>query len=137
MAKFKYENVIEILLERFPEFTETEDFREGVFQDIPYSVWGAFGNYITNHIRSAPAGALEDDDLTNRVFDLANKLMDSGDDETQTIVVIELFENFYSYSKTLELARKKLHPRHVPWLEKQGLWIATSDPGVEEDPGER
>lgn len=136
MARYEYKDVIKVLLERFPEFAETENFREGVFHDIPYSVWGAFGHYITDHIRKVPVDRLDEDDLTNRVFSLANDLMESGDDETQTIVVIELFENFYSYRKTLKLARRKLHPRHRPWLEKQGQWLTASGEDMADDPGD-
>ena len=122
-----YKDVVKVLLERFPEFKETEDFKEGVDPDIPYSVWGAFGRFITAYLRRLPCDALDDNDLANRLFHFANELMDTGDDETQTIVVIELFENFYMYRKTLELGRRKLKPKHVAWLEKQGEWLGTSD----------
>ena len=136
MPKYAYKDVIAILLEHFPEFTETENFKHGVFPEIAYSVWGAFGQYITDYMLKLPASELDSDELVARTFDLANELLDSGDDETQTIVVIELFENFYSYRKTLNLARRKLLPRHLHWLEKQGQWISTSDQNLENEPGE-
>jgi hypothetical protein len=133
MAGIRYSDVVKVLLERFPEFREHKEFQL-VDLDLAYSVWGTFGRYITDYMRRLPTTELDENDLVNRVFDLANDLMDSGDDDTQTIVVIELFENFYSYRKTLEIARRKLHPRHRHWLEKQGAIIATSDLDYEDEP---
>ena len=74
-----------------------------------------------------PAERLDDDPVVARVFDLANELMDSDDINTNDVVVVELFENFYMYRKTLELARRKLKPEHLTWLERQGVWLGTSD----------
>lgn len=127
MAGVAFKDVVPVLLERFPEFKETEDFKWGIDLEFSYSVWGAFGRFITNYIRRLPADELEDDDLVTRVFDLANELMDSDDVDTHGIVVIELFENFYSYQKTLELARRKLKQQHLEWLEKQGAMFRTSN----------
>ncbi len=126
MPKFAYKDVISILLDRFPEFAETEDFRSGTDHEIPYSVWGVFGHYITDYIRRLPVETIDDDELVARVFDFANELMESGDDDTQTIVVIELFENFYPYRKTFRVARRKLKPQHLTWLERQGDWLRQS-----------
>ena len=127
MAGVAYKDIVTVLLDRFPEFKETEDFKWGIDPEIPYSVWGAFGRFITTYMRRLPADALNNDELVNRVFDFANELMDSGDDDTKTIVVIELFENFYMYRKTLELGRRKLKSKHVTWLNRQGAWLGTSD----------
>ncbi|MBE9555822.1 MAG: hypothetical protein IMF08_03110 [Proteobacteria bacterium] len=127
MAQIAYNDVVDILLERFPEFKETEDFKWGIYLDLSYSVWGAFGRYITTYMNRLPADRVEADELVNRVFDFANEMMDGGDDDTQTIVVIELFENFYTYRKTLELGQRKLKPQHVTWLERQGVWLGTCD----------
>lgn len=128
MAKFACSKVVDLLLDRFPEFKETEGFqlvRDDL--ELPYVVWGAFGRFITAYMRRLPADGLDGDELVNRVLDFANELMDAGDDETQNIVVIELFENFYMYRKTLELGRRKLKSQHATSLEKQGLWLGTSD----------
>ena len=122
------EEVVKVLLAHFPEYLETGKF-EYCDIDLPYTVWGGFGLYITDYIRSLPTDRLDDDYLVVRLFDFVNELMSTGDDDTQTIVVIELFENFYSYRKTIDLARRKLLAEHVPWLEKQGTWLRT----IEED----
>jgi hypothetical protein len=127
VTQIAYNDVVDILLERFPEFKETEDFKWGIDLDIPYSVWGAFGRYITTYMNRLPADRIEADELVNRVFDFANEMLDRGDDDTHTIVVIELFENFYTYRKTLELGRRKLKSQHVNWLERQGFWLGTLD----------
>lgn len=126
MAKIAYSQVVDLLLDRFPEFKETEEYR-WVADDLelPYAVWGAFGRRMTTYMRRLPADRVDSDEMVDRVFDFANEMMDCGDDNTQTIVVVELFENFYMYRRTLELGRRKLKPEHVVWLEKQGHWLGT------------
>lgn len=126
MTGVRFEGVVSVLLAHFPEFLETEDYKHCDLE-LAYSVWGGFGQFVTNYIRSMPTDRLDDDPLVVRLFDFVNELMSSGDADTQTIVIIELFENFYGYRKTLDLARRKLRPEHLPWLEKQGEWFQTLD----------
>ena len=126
MPGVPYKDVVEVLLNRFPEFMETK-YYDSDNSDLAYVVWGGFGSFVTTYMRSLPADRLDDDTLVAKVFDLANELMDSDDPETRTIVVVELFENFYMYRKTLELARRKLKKEHLTWLERQGKWLWTSD----------
>lgn len=126
MAQIAHKGITTILLDRFPEFGTHDEF-QWVDLELPYDVWAAFGQYITDYIRRQPSKMLDDDELVNRVFDFANELMDSGDDETQNIVIIELFENFYPYRKTFEVARRKLKPQHMTWLERQGDWLQHSN----------
>lgn len=120
MPGVAYKDVIKVLLERFPEFLETEEY-EFSDPDIAYSVWGGFGRFSTNYMRRLSAGRLDEDPFVNKVFDLAIEFLDSDDPDTQTIVVIELFENFAAYRKTFEIGRRKLAPRHFTWLERQVL----------------
>lgn len=126
MPGVPYKDVVKVLLERFPEFAETDGYDPDEL-DSAYIVWGSFGRYVTTYMRRLPAERLDDDPLVAKVFDLANELMDSDDPETHSIVVIELLEYFYMYRKTLELARRKLKKEHLTWLERQGLQLGTSD----------
>jgi len=126
MPGVPYKDVVKVLLDRFPEFMETDDYDPDDL-DLPYMLWGGFGRFITTYMRRLPAERLDDDPLVARVFDLANEFMDSDDINTNDIVVVELFENFYMYRKTLELARRKLKPEHLTWLNRQGGWLGTSD----------
>ncbi len=126
MPGVPYKDVVKVLLDRFPEFMESDDYYSDEM-DIPYVIWGGFGRFVTNYMRRLPTDRLDNDPLVIRVFDFANELMDSDDPETRTIVVVELLENFYMYRKTLELARRKLKKEHLTWLERQGKWLWTSD----------
>ncbi len=119
MPGIPYKDVVKVLLDRFPEFRETREYQSS-YPDIAYDVWGGFGRFATTYMRRSPAERLVDDPFVDRVFDLANELMDSDDPETHSIVVIELLENFHAYRKTLELARRKLKKEHLTWLERQG-----------------
>ena len=121
-----YKDVVEVLLDRFSEFKETE-YYDSANSDLAYVVWGGFGRFVTTYMRNLPADRLDNDMLVARVFEFANELMDSDDPETQNIVVVELFENFFMYRKILELARRKLKKKHLTWLERQGTWLRTSD----------
>lgn len=127
MAGVAYADVIEVLLNRFPEFVETE-YYDMANADLAYIVWAGFGSYVTDYMRELPADRLDGDPFVARVFDLANELMDSDDPNTRTIVVVELFEHFYMYWKTLELARRKLKPEHLPSLEGLSTGFRTPEP---------
>ncbi len=116
MPGVPYKDVVKVLLDRFPEFMESDDYYSDEL-DIPYVIWGGFGRFVTNYMRRLPADRLDDDPLVIRVFDFANELMDSDDPDTLDIVGIELFENFCMYQKTLELARRKLKKEHLTSLE--------------------
>jgi hypothetical protein len=126
MAGVAYKDVVPVLLERFPDFVES-DYYDPEDLDLSYLMWGNFARYAMHYLRRQPAERLDDDPFVERVFALANDLMDSHDPDTNTIVTIELFENFYMYRKTLELARRKLKPEHREWLEKQGAMFGTSE----------
>ncbi|MEP3277051.1 MAG: hypothetical protein ABJN26_06225 [Stappiaceae bacterium] len=126
MAKFLYENIVEILLERFPEFSRSEHY-DKQDHDLPYAVWSGFGTFIANHIHSVPEHQLESDTLVVKLFEFANELMSDGDDDVQTIVVIELFEMFYVDRIMLTLARHKIRSEHISWLERQGEWLKAGD----------
>ena len=120
-----YQDVVKVLLDRFPEFMESQHY---IADDLEfsYAIWGGFGRFVTNHMRRIPADRLDDDPFVAKVFDFTNELMDSDDPDTQTIVVIELLEQFYMYQKTLELARRKLKREHLTWLERQS-WVGTPE----------
>ena len=118
MAGVAYEDVGKVLLERFPEFTESHHYDPDDV-DVPYMLWSGFGNFVTTYIRRSPAERLDGDSFVARVFDLANELMDSEDPVTNDVVITELLENFSAYRKTFELARRKLKTEHLTWLERQ------------------
>ena len=124
MSEVPYENAVEILLDRFPEFLKSELSEEDLTEGA-YYIWGVFGTFATNYICSLPKDQLDRDPFVSRIFELANDLMSNGDLEMQNLVVIELFENFYGHRKTLDLARRKISAEHLPWLEKQGEWLNT------------
>jgi hypothetical protein len=129
VAQIAYKDVVAILLERFPEFKETEEFRWVLHDDLefPSAVWGGFADYAAARIRRLPIEELDRDEFVARVFNIANELMDRGDEETQNLIVVELFEHFFTYAKTLELARRKLKPEHVQWLNQLDVLLATSE----------
>lgn len=126
MAGIPYKDVVDVLLDRFPEFTATPEF-EHFDLDLPYSVWGGFARFATTYLSRTPADRLDEDPFVARIFDLANDLMDSDDSDTQNIVIVELFENLAVYRKPLEVARRKLKKEHLTWLEKQTTWLRASD----------
>ena len=128
MTQIAYKDVVDILLERFPEFKETEVFKWVLYDDLefPYAVWGSFAEYAVAHIRRLPIEELDADRFVARVFDMTNELMDRGDDETQNLIVVEMFEHFFTYAKTLELARRKLKLEHVQWLNGLDVMFVTS-----------
>lgn len=128
MAKIAYSQVVDLLLDRFPEFKETEEYWLVADDlELPYIVWGTFGRYITTYMNRLPADRVDSDEMVNQVFDFANEMMDGGNDDTRTIVVVELFENFYSYRKTLELGRRKLKREHLKYLEAMLGYFGTCD----------
>lgn len=121
-----YSDAVEELLKRFPEFREWEGFDPDEL-DLPYCQFGDFARIATTRMRRIPAENLDDDPFVIRVFDFANDLMDSDDDETQNLTVVEFFENFYMYQKTLELSRRKLKNAHLADLERLSYLLGTSD----------
>ncbi|NIA70681.1 hypothetical protein HBA54_18955 [Pelagibius litoralis] len=122
MAEIAYKDVVPLLLERFPEFREDERYRPEEV-DLPYSIWGGFGRYITELVSELPDDELDDHPVVARLFDFTNEMMSGGDEETQSIVAIELFENFYEYRKTYDLAWRKLDPTHHFWFEKVSQFL--------------
>ncbi|WP_299396172.1 hypothetical protein [Pelagibius sp.] len=126
MAEIAYKDVVPLLLERFPEFREDERFNPDEL-DMPYSIWGGFGRYITELLFAIPEGELDNHPMVHRVFDFTNEMMSKGDEETRNIVVIELFENFYEHRKTYDLARRKLTESNLPALEYPANWLKVPD----------
>ena len=126
MAGVSYSDVTTELLDRIPEFKESVLYDPDELE-FSYAVWGGFSSWITTYIRRLPLVQVDTDPLVIRVFDLANELLSSDDDDTQTIVCVELLENFYMHGRTLALGRRKLPPEHVTWLDRQGALLGTSD----------
>jgi hypothetical protein len=113
MKKITYENISDLLLHKFPEYKNSENY-EPENTDLNYVVFGNFAQFLLARIAEYP----ETDELIQRVFGFINDIYNrtdiessSGEDTVQNLLYIELFENLAQTKQGVALARKYLKER--------------------------
>ncbi len=112
--KIDYSNIVDFLIEEFPEFKETEVFKLFDKEDfkLAYIVWGAFSIYAVDRLMKNGA----DDLVVQRLFNFINEQFDNTDSDPKVLelLTVEIFESFAQEKESLKFSRQNTHgkPRH-------------------------
>ncbi len=116
MVTFKYSDSVQVLLEKFPEFKDSNEYL--IVQDeldLPYGIYFAFMKTILQEIKS-PA---KDTQIIKRFVDFVNESFadDETDPESLNLMQIEFFENLTSSKDLIEFARKNFIGKALEMFE--------------------
>lgn len=110
MKKIKYENIVAVLLEEFPEF-EQSNYYDHESEEFQYATMGDFGRFL-NHLIEREASHIE---LIKRAFKFINDIYNGSQvsngnqsDTIQNLLYIEIFENLAQTKFGVKAARKYL-----------------------------
>jgi hypothetical protein len=112
-----YKQIVPFLLEHFPEFKETDDYKRYDKQDLglPYIVWADFTRYVLERLENNGA----EDAVVQRLFNVVNEQFDNSGSDPQVInlLSVEVFEQFAQQKDSLEFARQHTHEKARHQLE--------------------
>ena len=119
MNKITNENVKKELLSQFPEFRESNEYKNHLdLEGGPYEYFARFADYVLNDINTHANTA-----LIEKVFNFINELYARQDmsAEVWDLLSIELLETFEVDEKVKLLARQHLHgPALEAFIEQKG-----------------
>ena len=106
MSNPTYAQIAPFLLEHFPEFKETGDYKRYDENDLklPYIVWADFIRYLLQRLqKNGPA-----DSVVQRLFAFLNEQFNdpASDPEVINLLAVEVFESFTQKKENLDFARK-------------------------------
>lgn len=105
MNTLKYENIIDITLERFPEFRDSEEFKNMTLDaDLPYIFYGWFKEFIMKKLETNG----ESDPIIRKLVAFINESFNdsNADPESLNLLQIELFEPLPISKENMIFARK-------------------------------
>jgi hypothetical protein len=136
MEQITYKNIINKVVENFPEYKASEEFEKDSV-DSQYAILAGFGKFLTRKIEEQA----ESQELIKRAFQFVNDIYngpvvknDSDPPDTlQNLFYIEIFENLAQTKKGVEAARK-----YLEGSAKDEFETVFKHTGVEEyDPNEK
>lgn len=101
MSELTYQNAVEALLRRVPEFSRDT---EGWHADLPYDVFGNLGLYLRDLFRKPR----QYPELLARIFNLLNEMSESEDEELVNLVAVGVLELLTDDEHDAALAREFL-----------------------------
>lgn len=117
MEKLINETVKKELLDKFPEFKESNEFKVHLDQEGgPYEYFARFADFILKEIESS-----EDSEIVKRMFDFISNVYsrENLSEEVWDLFGIELLEVFEVNEKTKNLANKYLTGKALKAFQKQ------------------
>lgn len=130
MRKNTYEEIVDILLEDFPEYGQSKEYdsRDKEFQ---YAIMAGFGRFLTQIVEDQSSNK----QLIQRVFEFINQVYNGpqinnkdNTDTLQNLLYIEIFENLAQTKLGVEAARK-----HLLYKAKNDFETVFRYTGVEND----
>jgi hypothetical protein len=103
MTSISFQNIASVLLEMFPEFRDSTDFRERDLE-FPYSMWSRFAGYAAQRLHDNGP----DDPIVARLFSFVNEQFTTPDSDPAMLDLIgnEIIPEFAWPEKALEYARQ-------------------------------
>lgn len=114
MQDITYENLIEKVSEIFPEYLNTDYFKNNDF-NLSYSFFSGFMQYIINNINQSEKP--EENQEIIKAFQLINYMISKGE-KLENLAVVEGIEWLLQEKKSKELARKLLNDKGQYWLKE-------------------
>jgi hypothetical protein len=109
----KYEDMIEVLLQRIPEIREVLVAEERLSEDLPYVVFGSLARYILGLLANRPLS----DPLIQRSFQLLNDMGNSDDREVVDLATAGVYEVLTDEPAGIRAARELLYGRAIDHFE--------------------
>src|SRR3989344_7779066 len=103
MRDFNFENIIQILLEKFPEFNLSKEFEE-CDKENPFLIFGAFSIFLIKKIEKSKNPELEQS--IRDAYKLFDEMDSTNNKNLGDLVVTGVFEDLVQNAKAIDLARK-------------------------------
>lgn len=104
--KVDNKNLIEYLIQKFPEYTKTNTFKSynEVELKFTYMIVSDLANYVIERLEKYGVT----DPVAERLFNFINEQFNNllSDPEVLNIIMIEIFDNFATTKEMLEFSRK-------------------------------
>lgn len=115
MSDITYENIVGVILKKFPEYKNSEEYFDESMKDLPYIVLGnlslmAFENIDTNLNISLAEKLVK---FTDEIINDAN-----SEDKLINAFQVQVFEQIVGSRTGAKLAEKLLHGKSVELLEQ-------------------
>jgi hypothetical protein len=116
MEQIKYDNVINSILERFPEYQESERYYDELNKDLPYIV---LGNLALMAIGS-DVGDKGDPELAKRLIKFTDEVLNnlSSEDKLTNLFQVQVLEKLVGSREGARLAKEYLHGKSLEFLEQ-------------------
>jgi hypothetical protein len=110
MNKITFENIVQYIINEFPDFTE---YDKGSL-DIQHVILGNFADFIVEKIESN-----EYNEIVEKAVEIINKIFqDSLDTKLMDLFQVEVFENFAQSEKAINFSRSNLKGKAIEYFEK-------------------
>jgi len=126
MMDLRYENIIQVLNEKFPELFEYEECREiidmaGELSHLPYLYFPAFWQLL----KMVLTGEIHNDCLRGRIFQFMEDMAKSQDADVVNLMQIEMLEPIFSleYQLYRDAVYKYLHPESIKLHKTQEAYF--------------
>lgn len=111
MEPITYNNIVNNLVERFPDYRMSDEFDKDSLHS-QYVMFSGFGRFLTAEIEKEE----QSDELTKRAFQFINEIYNGPtiksdtdpQDTLQNLIYIEIFENLAQTKRGVQIARKYL-----------------------------
>lgn len=103
MRTYNYEDIINITLERFPEFRESEEFKNAqADMELPHVVYGWFMEFIKRNIQNGG-----NDPIISKFILFTNEIFEDLDTDPKSLDLfyVEIFEGFCESQELRNFAR--------------------------------
>ncbi|MEK7535967.1 MAG: hypothetical protein AAB590_03065 [Patescibacteria group bacterium] len=124
----KYEEAIDIVFERFPEFANSKELEEGYDKDIPTLVYSGFADYFIKLVNSSnnPDNALSVIEICKFLDEMAM----SKDKKTIDLLITGFFEGLDwvrdNAKQSITVLQKLLHEPARTYLKNLMEWKPSS-----------
>jgi len=110
-----FNNVVEKLLEQFPEFKSSEKYYDEIDKDSPYSILAGLSLMAFENIDEEG-----DTDLAERLVRFTDNILNNPNSENELInlFVVEVFETLVGSRTGAKLAKRLLHGKSLELLEQ-------------------
>jgi hypothetical protein len=115
MEQITYNNIINELLKKFPEYEKSKRYYDDASKDLPYIVLGNLCLMIFEEIDQK-----QNIELAERLMQLTDKIFNdpNSDDKLINLFAIEVLENVTGSKTGAILAKKLFHGKSVDLLEQ-------------------
>jgi hypothetical protein len=122
----KNQEYINNLLKEFPEFYESENYKNIEFKDLPYSVYAEFRIWLLSDSK------IENNNISSKLIFFLNSSFKRNDIEEINLIDIELFESIgpnkifidkIILNRGLDKSIKKVFRSHISVLDKLRLFF--------------